>query len=142
MNTKAKLEKVDARGNPIVGKDEEIVVSRKGAIDIDLVSDEKVKREIVLADKNNNRVFQFPLENGKHYVIDIYNQPKDPGGNGNHAGEHNGQGNHFLRYYDLFELKRNEQKVMVSPEEVFDPAADVNSPPCISGSGDRVTGLP
>jgi len=142
-NIKATLAKVDRTGAPLTADEgEEITVSRKGAIDIDLVSDEKVKREIVLMDNNNYKIFAFPLENGKHYFIDVFNQPKDVGNNGNHTEEHDGQENHFLRYYDMFTLERNEQKVMVLPEGDPEQPDTSSSPPCISGSGDLVTGLP
>jgi hypothetical protein len=140
-NKKATLTRVDEKENPI--SEEQIIVSRKGAIDIDLVSDQNVKREIVLMNKDRKKLFYFPLENGKHYFIDVFNQPKDPPGNG-HEEEHenHGQENHFIRYYDLFQLQGNEQKFLVFPENVVNPAAEANSPPCISGSGDRLTGLP
>ena len=130
-NKKATRTKVDGKGNPISRKTE-MTVSRTGAIDIDLVSDKRAKREIVLMNKKG-RIFYFPLEHGKHYFINVYNQPKH--------SKPTGQANHFLLYYDLFPLVGDEQRYLLNPEAT-NTAKSVHSPPCISASGDLDGGLP
>ena len=136
QNTNATLRREGGRGEI-----EPTRVSTLGAIDINLVSDQSVNREIVLMNKYKDKVFSFPLENGKHYNIEVRNRPKPANGNGHQAEPvSHPQGNHFVRYYDMFELKRNEHKVLLEP--VPGLADDEDAPPCISGSGDRVNGLP
>jgi hypothetical protein len=111
-----------------------INVSTLGATDIDAVSNGDGRKFIVLANnKGADEFFRFELQPGKHYDIQILNQPID--GHTTHSPEE-----HFLQFYELFDLRSDEKKFLVepaAPRHLSEP----NSPPCIGGRGSAQTGL-
>jgi hypothetical protein len=129
-----------------------IQVSTLAAIDIDAVSNGTTKRSIVLANHDGeDEFFRFVLEPGKHYEIKILNEPIVQ----NAVRNHN---EHFLQFYELFDLKQGESKFLVDPGTAhpavhslvpLPPAegaevpvsATLHSPPCVSTSGNLQTGL-
>lgn len=132
LNAEAGLSRLDQNNRPL-SDDGKITVSTLGAIDIDSVSDGHGKKEIVLANKDG-KIFSFPLENGKHYIIRIINGPI--------AGQHvHRPEDHFLQFYELFPLNPRDPKFLVEPAEGHNPPPSPGSPPCISGTGGR-QGLP
>lgn len=137
QNTTARL-KVVAQNKPATTATfkKDIQVSTLAAIDIDAVSNGDSKKYLVLAgDNGENEFFRFELEPGKHYKIEILNQPikkELPPGHPPHNHE-----NHFLQFYELFDLQAEEMKYIVEPPT----PPTVSSPPCVSTSGDTKDGL-
>lgn len=131
-NTNAALKKIAP--NASVTAQGNINVSTLAGMDIDMVSNGTGKKYIVLAnEEGKNEFFRFQLEPGKHYEIKILNQPI-PGPHGGHG--HNPR-EHFLQFYELFDLKRDEDMFLVAPPLPPTP----QSPPCVSTSGNTDGGL-
>lgn len=130
-NTNAALKTLNA--DATVTATENINVSTLTALDIDLVSNGGGKKFIVLANEEGKEFFRFLLEPEKPYEIKILNQPIDL-----HGGhEHLNPQQHFLQFYELFDLKEGEKKFLVAPP--LPPTAQ--SPPCVSTSGDTKAGF-
>lgn len=114
-----------------------IHVSTLGAIDIDAVSDDASKKYIVLANQDGQQFFKFPLEADKHYEIKLFNVPieepedDEEAGDHHHSGHSNDPEHHFLLFYDLFDLKRGEDRFLVSLPQ---PPSE-QSPPCVTTTG-------
>jgi len=130
----------------------DIKVSTLAGIDIDAVSDDSATKRIVLANEGGkNKFFEFDLEPGKQYEIQILNVPIK----GEHT-EHDPQ-QHFRQFYELFDLEKGEKQFLVGPLEAAaaagagetsvageTPGADAPttlSPPCVSTTGDTKSGL-
>lgn len=146
LNTDAKVSKLDQKNNPLGGDEKDIMVSTLGAIDIDSVSAGEEKKHIVLENKDG-KFFSFPLENGKHYVIEIINGPipkAPPVGEHEHEeeDEQHDHEKHFLQFYELIPLNAGDPKFLVKPAVVPHPPTAPGSPPCIQGTGGREDGLP
>jgi hypothetical protein len=120
-------------------------ISTLTGIDINTNSNGAGKKYIVLANKDgNNEFFRLELQQGKHYEIQILNQPIK------HEPGHDPR-EHFLQFYDLFELRPNEKMFLVDPpppqppppppEGTAAPASPPHSPPCVSTLGNTEGGL-
>ena len=129
-NTNAALKTISRAGGPVTFK-ENIRVSTLAAVDIDAVSNDAGKKSIVLANnEGKTEFFRFDLEPGKLYEIKILNQPVDQ-----HTSHH--AQDHFLQFYELFDLKAGEEEFLVAPP--LPPSQD--SPPCVSTTGNTKSGL-
>ena len=143
LNTTAKLGRIEPGEPgepPTVTPLGDINVSTLSAIDIADVSDRQTKRELVFAGANGKHVFfRLPLDEGTLYEIKMKNQPIHP--NGTDPAEH------FLQYYELFELNGGEKKFVVQlrphrrPRGADDSAESDESPPCVGTSGGETGGL-
>ena len=153
-NRNAKL-KVLPPNKPVSAATEKrpFTVSTRGAVDIDAVSNGDSKKYIVLATQAGQEFFRFELEPGKHYQIELLNQPiphhneetphehhhpEPDGGHGGHGEDHLNPEEHFLQYYELFGFTNKNERFIVD----FGPLPpSPDSPPCVSTSGDLKGGL-
>ena len=130
-NVNAKLKSL-AQGAPAASAVEVkgIDVSTLSAIDIDAVSDANSKKSIVLVNEHGHEFFRLPLDPGTHYEIQILNVPINVAGHP-HAGHINAT-QHFLQFYELFNLRPGEKKFLVS---LPPPPPTPLSPPCVTTTG-------
>ena len=143
LNTEAQVERVD---NPSGGVPPSFVrkinVSTLGAIDIDQAGEGEQKVELVLISMGEQKeFFRLPLVAGSTYEVKLFNIP-----DANHVHGHTAPPTpeqHFLQYYELFSLNRQEKPFLVAPAESATPTLFGNpgSPPCITGSGNTEGGL-
>jgi hypothetical protein len=131
LNVNAKLKTV-AQGAPATSAVDvrNIDVSTLGAIDIDAVSDDASEKHIVLVNEEGHEFFRFPLQPDKHYEIQVLNVPID-------AHEHGGAAQHFLQFYELFDLKNDEKEFLVA----LPPPPTSLSPPCVTTTGRPKSGI-
>lgn len=136
-NVNARLKSV-AQGAPAATAVDvrKIDVSTLSAIDIDAVSDASSQKSIVLVNEHGHEFFRFPLDAGKHYEIQILNVPINAAGRP-HAGHINAT-QHFLQFYELFNLKPGEQRFLVS---LPPPPPTPLSPPCVTTTGRPKSGI-
>lgn len=106
-----------------------IDVSTLSAIDIDAVSDDTSEKHIVLMNEEGHEFFRFRLEPGKHYDIQILNVPIH-----DHVG---GAAQHFLQFYELFDLPKGDKEFLVALPQATTPL----SPPCVSTTGRPDSGI-
>ena len=135
-----------------------VKVSTLIGLDIDAVSSEENRKDIVLATQAGQEFFRFELEPGKHYEIQLLNQPipqhhgpetpehphpEPHPGHGEHGGNggpvHVNHAEHFLQFYELFGLTERHERFIVDLGPL--PPDLPNSPPCVGTGGDKVGGL-
>lgn len=108
-----------------------ITVSTLSAIDI-VTGGHNRDRWIVL-ENDKKEFFRFPLHPGRHYEIKLMNVPVDS--YQTHEPE-----SHFLQFYELFELNRNEKVYLVKTDEA-EMHEHPDSPPCITVTSEMNSGL-
>lgn len=140
VNTRAAL-KAFEQGKPSssAAAVDDIMVSTLSAADIDSRSDAEVRRSIVLAKNDGvDEVFRLPLDEGIHYTVTVMNAPIRQ-----HPGHVHSPEEHFLQFYELFPLRREEKVFLVEPAEAHPSFfSNPDSPPCVNGSGSLSRGLP
>ncbi len=108
-------------------------VSTLAGVDINAASNGDDKKYIVLAnEEGKNEFFRFELKPGTHYEISILNVPV---GHTSHDPQ-----DHFLQFYELFDLKQGEPEFLVAPVQLPTPPT-ADSPPCVSTTGGTKGGL-
>lgn len=117
--------------------EKEIRASSLVAASIEARSGKGVERSIVLEqERPEGRVlFRFRLEEGVSYEINVKNVPE-------HDMHDVSVAAHFLQYYKLFPLKRNEKRFIVEPVVTNSQLESADSPPCNVGRGSLSDGLP
>lgn len=110
-----------------------MTVSTLSAVDI-AGSGNNMERWIVL-ENDVKEFFRFPLHPRRHYEIKLMNVPA--------AGSHiHDPASHFLQFYELFELDRNEKVYLVKPDVAADMMeGHADSPPCITVKRELNRGL-
>ena len=120
---------------------EQLNVAAIVAADIDSKSEEGVERYLVFEQTNPQKeLFRLKLEQGTQYEINIKNIPEESAEALDHI--HSPEG-HFLKYYELFPLRREEKKILVEPDvkPPTHPVLTSLSPPCNTGQGGTSSGF-
>jgi len=108
-----------------------ITVSTLSAIDI--VTGRNNRERWIVLENDKKEFFRFPLHPGRHYEITLMNVPMD------HYQTHEPE-SHFLQFYELFELNRNEKVYLVKTDEA-EMHQHPDSPPCITVTSELNSGL-